>query len=275
MTPQDSVSTAPSVQLNDPHILQLYVQDLAGHEQDLPDYLFEDASQHETFAQYWRFVVEVREDILQNVKLILFGPGDPSHPFSGWVPEQTSEWLPKQQFIVYLSLLSWIETHSPEKYAEAPPSSTTYLPSSETVEQELRRLFAAACDEIFEDGMESVFSRGLVSLIKKYGNAAVETVTNFIAGEVVNPEVASEALRWLGHIDDPFTYRNRLLLLERSLWHSSARVRDGAILGLASLDDPSAIPYLEEAIEREQIQELRRYMIQVLDQLKNTQREKT
>ncbi len=266
MIPQGSVSTAPSVRLKDPHI-PLYVQDLAEHEQDLPDFLIEDTPQHETFAQYWRFVVESRGDIPQNVKLVLSGSGEPSRLFF--------KWLPKQKFIWLLSCLSWIETHPPEKHTEASPSSTTYLPSSETVGQELRRLFAAACDEIFEDGMESVFSRGLVSLIKRYGNTAVETVTNFIIGKVVNPEVASEALRWLGHIDDPFTYRNRLHLLERSLWHSSARVRDGAILGLASLDDPSAIPYLEKAVEREQIQELRRYMIQVLDQLKNTQLEQT
>jgi HEAT repeat protein len=88
--------------------------------------------------------------------------------------------------------------------------------------------------------------------------------------EQVNAEVASEAMRWLGHIDHPITYRSRLHLLERSLHNSSARVRDGAGLGLASLDDPHAIPYLKQAIEREQYQELRHDLKQVVIQLEST-----
>jgi hypothetical protein len=46
-------------------------------------------------------------------------------------------------------------------------------------------------------------------------------------------------------------------------------VRDGATLGLASLNDPQAITPLKQAIEREQIGELREDMQQVLDQLEN------
>lgn len=137
------------------------------------------------------------------------------------------------------------------------------------VEQEFERLLLAAKEETFEDGMESNFSKGLNSLIRKYGNAAIDILTRFILTEAINPEVASETLRWVGYIDHLASYQYRRWLLERTLFCSSARVRDGAILGLASLDDPHAIPHLKRAIQRERYSELRRDMEQVLTQLEN------
>jgi hypothetical protein len=135
------------------------------------------------------------------------------------------------------------------------------------IEPRVEALFIGAKEEVFEDGMESEFSKGLVSTIREYSDAAMEVVANLIVHEKVNPEVASEVLRWLGNVDHTPTYDKRLWLLERSLHCSSARVRDGATLGLASLDHPHAIPYLEGAIQREQSEELREDMKQVLEQL--------
>jgi hypothetical protein len=137
------------------------------------------------------------------------------------------------------------------------------------VEKTIEILFEAAREEVFEDGMESEFSRKLVSLVEAYGNAMLEIIAYLIVYEKVNGEVAAESLRWLGRIDHAPTYPYRLWLLERSLRCSSARVRDGATLGLASLNDPQAITPLKQAIEREQIGELREDMQQVLDQLEN------
>ena len=137
----------------------------------------------------------------------------------------------------------------------------------EVVMREIEALFAAARDEDFEDGMESRFSKGLVSMIRTHGNAATEAITSIIVQENANSEVVYEAMRWLGHIDDPPTYEERLCLLQRGLYYSLVRVRDGAALGLASLDDPHAIPSLKQAIEREQCGELRADMMQVLAQL--------
>jgi hypothetical protein len=149
-------------------------------------------------------------------------------------------------------------------------SSTLPQDYPDEIDQEIELLFDRAKEEVFEDGMESEFSRGLISYIRRYGNAAIATLERLIVTEQVNAEVASEAMRWLGHIDHPITYRSRLHLLERSLHNSSARVRDGAGLGLASLDDPHAIPYLKQAIEREQYQELRHDLKQVVIQLEST-----
>lgn len=146
----------------------------------------------------------------------------------------------------------------------APPEEPEYL------DLEIRRLFWQAREQVFEDGMESEFSKELISLVRRYGNAAMEVLTHLIVNGKVNAEAASEALRWLGRMDHPASYRYRLWLLERSLLSSAARIRDGASLGLASLDDPHAIPHLKKAIGQEQYAELREDMEQVLAQLETT-----
>ncbi|MEK7400298.1 MAG: HEAT repeat domain-containing protein, partial [Candidatus Poribacteria bacterium] len=133
-------------------------------------------------------------------------------------------------------------------------------------------LFTIDREEIFEDGMESDFSKELFYAIQKYGDPVIEILAELMDYEGVNIEIASEAMRWLGHIDHPPTYNKRLWLLERSLQHDSARVRDGALLGLSSLDDPDAIPYLKEAIETEKCKELREDMERTLLELENLER---
>jgi hypothetical protein len=70
-------------------------------------------------------------------------------------------------------------------------------------------------------------------------------------------------------MDHAPSYRFRLWLLERSLGSLKARIRDGAILGLSSLNDPHAISYLKLAIEQEKCSELRKDMEQVLAQLES------
>jgi hypothetical protein len=134
----------------------------------------------------------------------------------------------------------------------------------------IKALFREAKKFSFEDGMETEFSKELARLVRRHGKAAIEVVTALIVNENIDAEMAAEALRWLGRMDHPPSYRDRLWLLERSLFCSSAQVRDGAALGLASLDDPHAIPYLQQAIEREKCVELRQDLEQVLEQLEST-----
>jgi hypothetical protein len=136
--------------------------------------------------------------------------------------------------------------------------------------EEVEALFESGKEENFEDGMESDFSKNLISVVKKYGNYALEIIGCLIVYEKVNAEVAGEALRWLGQLDHPETHRFRLWLLERSLSLSKAQIRDGASLGLSFLDDPHAITYLKSAIQKEEFKELRNDMKQVLDQLEKT-----
>jgi len=155
-----------------------------------------------------------------------------------------------------------------ERY-ERLENSTVQQRRPERIEQKIEDLFKSAKEQVFEDGMESEFSKELISLVEKYGDVAMEVLAHLIVYEKVNAEVASEALRWLGRMDHTPSYRYRLWLLERSLRCSSARVRDGAVLGLASLDDPDAITHLKQAIQRERVEELRKDMEQVILQLED------
>jgi HEAT repeat protein len=150
-------------------------------------------------------------------------------------------------------------------------SSTAEEEPVEEVAQKIEALFEMAKEEAFEDGVESGFETELASFIGRYGNEAIAVLTYLIISEHAKAEVASEALRVLGRINHPQTLAGRLLLLERSLYCSSPWIRDGAILGLASLDNPHAIRYLKQAIEREQIEELQEDMQKVLAQLETHQ----
>jgi hypothetical protein len=150
-------------------------------------------------------------------------------------------------------------------------SSTAKIVASELLNTQANSIFASAKEEIFEDGVESKFSRSLSDFIISLGHAAMESIIPIILSEYTNTEVASEALRVIGRLHHKITYRDRLWLLERGLYSTSARVRDGAIIGLAFLNDPLAIAPLQSAIGREQIPELRHDMEQVLAQLEGNQ----
>ncbi|NOT54677.1 MAG: HEAT repeat domain-containing protein [Deltaproteobacteria bacterium] len=134
----------------------------------------------------------------------------------------------------------------------------------------LKVLFREVGSMTFKDGMESDFSRELIRLVRQYGKTAMEVITSLIVNDNVNAEVAAETLRWLGRVDHPTSHYDRLWLLERSLFSTSVLVRDGAALGLASLDDPHAIPYLRQAIDREKYASLREDLEQVHCQLEGT-----
>lgn len=152
------------------------------------------------------------------------------------------------------------------RQADASTAADEYGESSSTIiQRELMRhvedavthVFGSAEDQNFEDGMESDFSRELLSLLRRYGDIAMSEICYLIICDRVAEEVASEALRWLARIDDASTYGWRLWLLEKSLSSKSPVVRDGAALGLVSMCDPQSIQYMKEAIEQETIPELR------------------
>ncbi|MBI3909963.1 MAG: HEAT repeat domain-containing protein [Armatimonadetes bacterium] len=140
------------------------------------------------------------------------------------------------------------------------------------IRDEAARLFRAARWQIFEDGMESEFSQGLESLVSRYGSSAIPALADLIDDGCSSAEAASEALRWIGRIDYYSSRASRLWLLERSLASGSARIRDGAALGLAAMDEPHAIPFVSAAIQVERIPELRADLTQVLEQLESTRR---
>jgi hypothetical protein len=128
-------------------------------------------------------------------------------------------------------------------------------------------LFHVAREEYFEDGMDTAFSRDLISLVKREGHLAVEVISRLVLGGNAEPAVIAEALRWIGRIEDFPSLAQRLWLLERCLANTDPQIRDGAILGLASFDDPRAMPYVQEALRREGYPEIRLDLEHLIAQL--------
>jgi hypothetical protein len=162
---------------------------------------------------------------------------------------------------------SWTKSSLLDETSE---NGTTRRVSPHELGDKLKELFNVGRQQAFEDGMESEFSRGLVSLIKRFGNSALVELTGLLRNEGVSEEALSEALRWIGRMNHPPSYEGRRWVIQHSLFHPSARVRDGAALGVAFLDDRRAVPDLKRAIQGESINELREDMEQVLSQLEGT-----
>ncbi len=140
---------------------------------------------------------------------------------------------------------------------------------------QLTAIFAAARDEYFEDGMDSEFSRDLVDFVSRYGLSAVKVLREFISDLTLSSETVYEALRWIGKINDVATRNERLRLLEESLRSPVASLRDGAVLGLAWMDDPQVMRSVQQALLKETNWLVQKSMHHLLEQLKKTASEAT
>ncbi|MDP3063831.1 MAG: hypothetical protein Q8O40_11580 [Chloroflexota bacterium] len=136
----------------------------------------------------------------------------------------------------------------------------------------LQRAVVGAQEEVFEDGFCSRFALELRAMVRDYGEPVVRQVDRMIRYGMVNAEVASEALRQWGVIEDPASHQVRIKVLMEHLNSANPRLRDAASLGLASLDDASAIRAIRQAIDRERSPTLKGDLELVLRQLEDTGR---
>lgn len=166
----------------------------------------------------------------------------------------------------------WIEVVPISRRSEGPWTSTEESDYSEGLEAQIRSMFVAAREEIFEDGFVSDFSRNLSGLTLDFGFEAVSAVVRRVLSDEEIPEVVAEALKTLGRIRHPSSYLERRWALERSLFSREPRVRDGAATGLAFMDDPHAMRVLAKAIEREPVSQLRKDLTRLRQQLESTRR---
>jgi HEAT repeat protein len=135
-----------------------------------------------------------------------------------------------------------------------------------TLAEELSSLFQRGTHQRFEDGIESDFAIDLQRIVRVSGSQAIVELSRLILTPSTSLEVAAEALKWLGRLDDPSTRSPRRRLLESGLGHPSPMLRDGAILGLSFLDDPASISALQAALRDESVPELKADISQVLQQ---------
>lgn len=156
-------------------------------------------------------------------------------------------------------------------HATAPNLTDAAVAKSENpILPKVRRIVEESAWETFADGMESALSRKLHSLIQTRGNEAVGAIRDFIAGVPDDLESAEEILRQVGYSEDAPTRRARLELLISSLYSSNPRIRDAASLGVAAMDDPTAIDALETAVACEPSALLRHSFTLALEQLRET-----
>ena len=146
-------------------------------------------------------------------------------------------------------------------------SSTSKEEEHPDLYHQIDNLFDIEKDDEFEDGMENKFSKLLIAFIEKYEKKAIEELTPIFIEEEKNAEIISEALRWIGRMYHNATHSDRLWLLLRCLFCSSPYIRDGALLGLESMNDLGAINSLRNAIKKEKYFELKKDMEKVLHQL--------
>ena len=151
-------------------------------------------------------------------------------------------------------------------------SATTGSKVPQSLERELQRLFAEARYEVFEDGMGSDFSRRLEATIRAHGNLALLELNALLRVPTASPTVAAECLRIIGRLKDKQTHAFRRWILADLLNAKSVLVRDAAIIGLSSLDDPSVLSSVRLALEKEESAELRFDLDQLREQLENPER---
>jgi hypothetical protein len=152
--------------------------------------------------------------------------------------------------------------------SDAPASSSTkQVISSENIERELEQLFHEFRHEVFEDGIESDFSQRLLRMIETKGNMALLELNALLRSPSTPLTVSAEALRWLGQMRDRETHAYRRWILTDLLEAPTILIRDGAIVGLLTLDDPSIKHSVRAALESEPSEQLRKDLSQLLDQL--------
>ena len=136
-----------------------------------------------------------------------------------------------------------------------------------TLFQWFRQLFHEAKREVFFDGMDNAFRHQLHLLIRYYGDIAIHAIREAIDLFRDDEEVVDEALRQLGLLEDDRTHHSRMQVLIQELESDNPRIRDAASIGIAALDDPSAVESIRRAIEKEPFEDLRQNFEELLEQL--------
>ena len=190
--------------------------------------------------------------------------------FSSAETRRASKWFGRLSLALFLGTEP-LARPSPRVHFELLAGGSESAIYAQSDEQAVRESILGAVERVsveeLEDGMSYDLGMGVASAVERYHELALTTLAESIWRGELHAEVASHTLRWLGRLRDPATESSRLRLLTRSLKATSPAVRDGAALGLASLDRPEAIPLLRKAINDEPIAALRSDLEQVLTEL--------
>ena len=149
-------------------------------------------------------------------------------------------------------------------------NSTAIQERQKSVLDLLYDVYFSCKDEIFESGFESKLSSSLEILVKKYGKLAINGLMELIKSERISIESKAETLKFMGEISHHESHNERRDYLIRELSNKLPIIRDSAGVGLSFLDDPLAIPKIEEAISLEDNPMVKDDLQLVLNQLEET-----
>lgn len=135
------------------------------------------------------------------------------------------------------------------------------------VRNETAEIFCFADGYLQHDGISDILYDRVEGLIFKYDQQALKFIKELFDEGSINSEVINDTLSIIGDIEHPETSSFRLELLEHFLFSPSHYVRDGAILGIANLNDLSAIESLKQAVEREKLSEIKNGMLKIISLL--------
>jgi len=138
---------------------------------------------------------------------------------------------------------------------------------SAVLSNRVKEIFRDGESEIFEAGMESLFSRRLSLMINQFGLLTLKTIKDLLADKQTNTELLAEVMRTIGRNTDTFTKNRRFRILIEGLSHTSPIIRDSASLGLCDMENAQAIPYLRDAIKREAYESLKTDFEQIIEDL--------
>ena len=143
------------------------------------------------------------------------------------------------------------------------------LPAVIELRQRWLGVIALAKDEVFEDGIATRFSEAMIRELSEASVEAVEALQWVIDGTKGIDEISAQALRCAARVKNQRTCFARLLLACRMLNSTSATIRDGAAVALASMGDSSAFESLQRAAAVETVPELREDLEAVMRQLRS------
>ncbi len=131
-------------------------------------------------------------------------------------------------------------------------------------------------NEIFADGYYPMFWDSYVAMVVEHGDTVIYALTALLVEGLAKHDAVGECFRWLHELPDLDKHRKAIReVLALNLFHTSIEVRDSALLGIAALDDPHdvIIETLKRAMRWEPISGHKRYIKQVIVQLKETLRD--
>ena len=151
-------------------------------------------------------------------------------------------------------------------------SSSTAPASMEpaaVIERHLEEVLRLVADAYAEDEKDVVGDE-LTRYFQAHGCSGVEVMHVYLMAGKANEDAAFDLLRGLGRVEHSKTHKARRWILTRALGFRSSKLREGALLGIAAMDDPLSTAPLRLAWSKETHHRLRRFMQQVLMQLEET-----